>query len=177
MAPQLYTHNANLLKKSNTHLTRIMYPNAEGVIKNNKKYSMAGFKFPMDNQYSKFLFYSSFCMGVSAFIAYIMNDLYITTYLILLFLSSINHWRQPEYGLRRNIDLTVVAIGVFYVLFKIFLLKDEFHRAALLIFGICGVIMFIFEYVLEYLDSPKWIIFHMTLHIYVSCAALLMIFD
>jgi hypothetical protein len=138
---------------------------------------MDGYKIPMTYEYSKFLFYSSFCMGISAFIAYIMNDLYITSYFILLFLTSINHWRQPEYGLRRNIDLTVVAIGFFYVLLKIFLLKDEFHRAGLVILGICGVTMFIFEYALEYFDSPKWIIFHMTLHIYASSAALLMIFD
>lgn len=138
---------------------------------------MAGFKIPMEYAYSKFLFYSSFSMGVSAFIAYIMNDLYITAYLILLCLTSINHWRKPEYGLRRNIDLTVVSIGFFYVLFKLFLLKDEFHRVGLIILGICSILMYIFEYVLEYLDSPKWIIFHMTLHIYASCASLLMIFD
>lgn len=138
---------------------------------------MAGYKLPMEYEYSKFLFYSSFCIGISSFIAYIMNDLYITVYFLLLFLTSINHWRKPEYGLRRNIDLSVVGIGVFYALLNIFLLKDEFHRAALLSLSICGVLMFIFEYVLDYLNSPKWIIFHMTLHIYVSCAALLMIFD
>lgn len=138
---------------------------------------MAGYKFPMDYQYSRFLFYSSFCMGVSAFIAYIMNDLYITVYLIMLFLTSINHWRKPEYGLRRNIDLTIVSLGVGYSLLKIFLLKDEFYRALLLSLGICIMLFFAFEYVLEYLDSPKWIIFHMALHIYASCAALLMIFD
>ena len=138
---------------------------------------MSGYKNPTMVEYSKFLFFSSFSMAVSAFIAYIMNDLYITIYFLLLFLTSINHWRQPEYGLRRNIDLTVVAIGFFYVLLKIFLLKDEFHRVGLICLGICGILMYIFEYILEYLDSPKWIIFHMTLHIYASCAALLMIFD
>jgi hypothetical protein len=138
---------------------------------------MAGFKIPMEYEYSKFLFYSSFSMGISAFIAYIMNDLYITVYFFLLFLTSINHWRQPEYGLRRNIDITVVGIGFFYALLKIFLLKDEFHRVGLIIIGICSVFMYTFEYVLEYFDSPKWIIFHMTLHLYASCAAFLMIFD
>ena len=138
---------------------------------------MSGFKIPMEYEYSKFLFYSSFSMGISAFIAYIMNDLYITVYFLLLFLTSINHWRKPEYGLRRNIDITVVGFGFFYALFKIFLLKDEFHRVGLIIIGICCVLMYIFEYILEYLDSPKWIIFHMTLHIYASCAACLLVLD
>ena len=135
------------------------------------------YKIPMKYEYSKFLFYSSFTIGLSALIAYIMNDLYITSYLILLFLTSINHWRQPEYGLRRNIDLTVVGIGVFYVLLKICLLKDEFHRVGLIILGLCSILMYILEYILQYMNSPKWIICHMTLHMYVSCAACLMIFD
>jgi len=138
---------------------------------------MDGYKLPMTYEYSKFLFYSSFSMGISALIAYIMNDLFITSYLVLLFLTSINHWRQPEYGLRRNIDLTVVSIGVVYALSQIFLLKDEFHRVCLIILAICGSLMFALEYLLVYLDSPKWIIFHMTIHLYTSCAAMLMIFD
>jgi hypothetical protein len=138
---------------------------------------MAGYKLPMCYDYSKFLFFSSFSMGVSAFIAYIMNDVYITVYLILLFLTSINHWRKPEYGLRRNIDLSVVFIGACYATLKIFLLKDEFHRVGLIILAFCGIVFYSIEWILSYLDSPKWIIFHMTLHIYASCGACLMIFD
>ena len=131
---------------------------------------MAGHIFPMCYSYSKFLFYSSFSMLIATII-------YISVYLLLLFLTSINHWRKPEYGLRRNIDLTIVLIGIFYTLFKVCLLKDEFHRVGILILAFCSLLFFILEYVLSYLDSPKWIIFHMTLHIYVSCGAILMIFD
>ena len=138
---------------------------------------MNGHHFPMCYSYSKFLFYSSFSMCVGAFIAYIMNDIYISVYLLLLFLTSINHWRKPEYGLRRNIDLSLVSIGMFYTLLKFCLLKDEFHRVGVLILSCCMMLFFILEYILSYLDSPKWIIFHMTLHIYVSATACLMIFD
>lgn len=138
---------------------------------------MVGHKLPMCYDYSKFLFFSSFSMAVSAFIAYIMNDTYITAYLLLLFLTSINHWRKPEYGLRRNIDLTVVSFGVCYALLQILLLKDEFHRVGLLILGCCGIVFYLLEYLLSYLDSPKWIIIHMALHMYASCAACLVIFD
>jgi hypothetical protein len=138
---------------------------------------MAGHTFPMCYSYSKFLLYSSFLLGISAFIAYIMNDIYITSYLLILFLSSINYWRKAEYGLRRNIDLTVVSIGALYTLLKLFLLKSEFHRVGLLIITLCTMLFFISEHILFYLDSPKWIIFHMALHIYVSYGAFLIIFD
>lgn len=138
---------------------------------------MAGHKFPMDYQYSTFLFYSSFSMGISAFIAHIMNDLYITVYLILLFLTSINLWRQPEYGIRRNIDVTMVSIGWGYSLLKLFLLNEEFNQAIILSLGICIIFFYAFEHLLYYVDSPKWIVFHMALHMYASCAWLWMTFD
>jgi hypothetical protein len=131
----------------------------------------------MSYSYSKFLLYSSCSIGISAVIAYIMNDLYITVYLLLLFLTSINHWRKPEYGLRRNIDLTVVFIGVLYALLNIFLLKDEFHRVGLLIIFFCAIVFYILEHILSYLDSPKWIVIHMALHIYFVCGTFLVIFD
>ena len=138
---------------------------------------MTGHNLPMWYNYSKFLLYSRCTIGISAVIAYIMNDVYVTVYLLLLFLTSINYWRKPEYGLRRNIDLTAVSIGGVYALLNIFLLKDEFHRVGVLILGFCGTLFFLLEYILSYLDSPKWIIFHMTLHIYASAVACLMIFD
>ena len=138
---------------------------------------MAGHIIPMSYSYSKFLFFSSFSMAVSAVIAYIMNDFYITVYMFLLCFTSINHWRKPEYGLRRNIDLTIVSIGILYAVLKLFLLKNEFYRVCLLILGFCGIIFYVLEYILSYLDSPKWIIFHMAIHMYTSCAACLMLFD
>ena len=138
---------------------------------------MAGHTFPMSYSYSKFLLYSSFLIGISAFIAYIMNDLYISVYLFLLFLTSINYWRKAEYGLRRNIDLTVVSIGAIYTLLYLFLLKDEFHRVGLLIIFFCCFLFFILEHILCYLGSAKWIVFHMALHIYFVCGSLLVIFD
>jgi hypothetical protein len=138
---------------------------------------MTGHNLPMCYSYSKFLLYSSCTIGISAVIAYIMNDLYVTVYLLLLFLTSINYWRKPEYGLRRNIDLTAVSIGGVYALLNIFLLKDEFHRVGLLIILFCTIVFFILEHILSYFDSPKWIVIHMALHIYFVCGTLLVIFD
>ena len=135
------------------------------------------FLLPMSYSYSKFLFYSSFSMLISAIIAIIMNDLYITIYFGLLFLTSINYWRKPEYGFRRNIDRLVVYIGVFIMLFQACLLKNEMNRYIYLSMGVCAIIFYITEHIMVYFNNSQWIIFHMTLHIYVSLSVILVIFN
>ena len=138
---------------------------------------MAGHTFPMCYSYSKFLLYSSCAIGISSVIAYIMNDVYVSVYLFILFLTSINFWRKPEYGLRRNIDLTVVYMYVLYTILNIFLLKNEFHRVFLLAVFLSVNLYNVVEYILYYFGSTKWIIFHMAMHIYVSFCIFLVILD
>jgi hypothetical protein len=138
---------------------------------------MEGVNIPMSYNYSKFLFYSSFCMLISTLIAIYMNDIYITIYFFLLFLSSINYWRKPEYGFRRNIDLLVVNLGILGLLSQICLLKNEFCRYVYISLVLCAAMFYIFEHILSYMISAKWIIFHMTIHIYVSAAALFIVFN
>ena len=106
-----------------------------------------------------------------------MNDLYITIYFGLLFLTSINYWRKPEYGFRRNIDMLVVYIGVFIMLFQACLLKNEMNRYIYLSMGVCAIIFYITEHIMVYFNNSQWIIFHMTLHIYVSLSVILVIFN
>ena len=138
---------------------------------------MSSHKLPMSYDYSKYLLYSSYLIVISAVIAYIMNKVYAFVYLILLFITSVNYWRKPEYGLRRNIDLGAVSIGALYASLNLLLLKNEFHRVGLLIIIICTITLFILEHILDYLNSPKWIVVHMILHIYFVCGTLLVIFD
>ena len=118
---------------------------------------MEGVLLPMSYSYSKFLFYSSFSMLISAIIAIIMNDTAVTTYFILLFLTSINYWRRPEYGFRRNIDLFCR-----FVFLSMFLSVSFFY---------------LIEQILVYYRSLKWIAFHMSIHIYVSLSALFIVFN
>jgi hypothetical protein len=138
---------------------------------------MIGYKYPMSYSYSKFLLYSSCTIGISSVIAYIMDDVYISLYLLILFLTSINFWRKPEYGLRRNIDLTVVYMYALYTILNIFLLKDEFHRVILLIVFLSVNLYNVVEQILYYFGSPKWIIFHMAMHIYVSFGIFFVLLD
>jgi hypothetical protein len=138
---------------------------------------MEGVHLPISYNYSKFLFFSSFSMLISTLIAIYMNDIYITIYFFLLFLSSINYWRKPEYGFRRNIDLLIVKIGIISLLSQICLLKNEFCRHIYISLAFCAAIFYIIEHILVYFINVKWIIFHMSIHIYISLAALLIIFN
>ena len=138
---------------------------------------MEGICFPISYSYSKFLFYSSFSMLLSAIIAIIMNDKYISIYFCLLFLTSINYWRRPEYGLRRNIDLCIVYIGEFAILYQLFLLKSEFDRHVVLSILLCVILFYIIEHILVYFKSLKWIIFHMAIHMYSSFTIFFMVFN
>jgi len=127
--------------------------------------------------YSKFLFLSSFSMLVSVIIAIIVNDIYVTLYFLLLFLTSINYWRRPEYGLRRNIDLFVVRCGMIIVFYQVCLLKNEFCRFIFLSMAFCSTMFFVVENILSYLNIVQWVIFHMTIHLYMSLSALFIVFN
>ena len=128
-------------------------------------------------EYGKFLFYSSFCMLFSIFLSYFMGESYYTIYFILLFLSSINHWRKPEYGLRRNIDLFIVYAGVVYTLLRASLLSCEFNRVVILSMLFSCLVFYSVEFICVYKNSNKWVIFHMTLHLYGALMVIFILFD
>ena len=135
---------------------------------------MEGCIYPLDYKYSKFLFYTSFLIGLSFMVALYFNNNYISIYLFLLFLSSINFWRKPKYGLRRNIDRIMIYIGSFNILYYIFLLNSEFNKKIILYLFICIIFFNIMENIYFYLKLNKWIIFHMAIHIYVFIMSLFM---
>jgi len=128
-------------------------------------------------KYGKFLFYSSFCMFFSGWLSYYMDDAYYSIYFLILFLSSLNHWRKPEYGIRRSVDLFIVYSGVIYTLLRICLLKDEFNRYMLLSMLFCLIIFYIIEFIFVYINSNKWVILHMTIHLYAALMIVFVLFD
>ena len=135
------------------------------------------FKISIDRNYCKFLCYSSISILLACIIAYIMDDKYITIYLLFLFLSSINHWRRPEYGFRRRIDLLFVYIGVAAGLIKVCLLKSEFNRVMVLSILACCIVFYLIEYIMVYFNSNLWIILHMTIHMYAALSIIYILFD
>lgn len=132
------------------------------------EYDIHVFEFPLNTNYSKFLFYSSFMIGISSCIAFYMQDTILTIFLFLLFLTSINYWRKPEHGIRRQIDMFLCGICTVYFIIVSFLFLPEFNRVMYINTAICVGVFYIFEYTLCYIRSIKWIIFHMAMHIYTS---------
>jgi len=128
-----------------------------------------GCSLPLPYKYSKYLFCSSFLMSVTALVTLYYDEGYTSLYYFLLFLTSINFWRRPEYGFRRQLDQLLVYSGCLYVLYNVFLvLKTEFQRVTFISLFACVLIFDIIELLLCYFNSTKWIIFHMAIHLYVS---------
>ena len=128
-----------------------------------------GCSLPLPYKYSKYLFCSSFLMSVTALVTLYHDEGITSLYYFLLFLTSINFWRIPEYGFRRQLDQLLVYSGCLYVLYNVFLvLKTEFQRVTFISLFACVLIFDIIELVLCYFESTKWIIFHMAIHLYVS---------
>jgi hypothetical protein len=136
-----------------------------------------GLEYPLQYKYSKYLVYSSFTMSISSLFALYFDEWLTSIYYFILFLTSINFWRKPEYGLRHKIDKILVYIGVVYIFFNQYLLLNkEFYRVALLDMFICILLFFMIEHILCYFHSTKWIIFHMAIHIYVSMMGIFILF-
>jgi hypothetical protein len=43
-------------------------------------------------------------------------DLFVLSLLVLL--TSLNHWHDPQIGIRRNIDIVLIWVGAFYVFIR-----------------------------------------------------------
>lgn len=139
------------------------------------EHDIHAFEYPLNQNYSQFLFYSSFMIGISSCIAFYMNDTFLTLFLFLLFLTSVNYWRKPDYGLRRQIDMFLCGCCAFYFTTIAFLFLPEFNRVMYLNTSICVGVFYILEYVLYYMKNVKWIIFHMAMHMYISFFSVLIL--
>ena len=123
------------------------------------------------------MLYSSFSMCIAALIALYLDETYTSIYFCLLWLTSINFWRKPEYGMRRNIDKLLVYAGVFYIIYNLFILSTEFYKTMWIFCFICILFFDILERIYCYFGSVQWIIFHMAIHIYASMMVLFCIWD
>jgi hypothetical protein len=70
----------------------------------------------VEKKHGIILLTSSLLFGLNSIYGYYnyskFNEIIFTN--TILFLTSINYWRNPRYGLRRNIDITVAVINFCY---------------------------------------------------------------
>ena len=65
-------------------------------------------------QFSKRIFYMSF-FGLASVIAAAYNDCHCCLVCaVCVFVTSINYWRHPTLGVRRNVDMVTCAISLAY---------------------------------------------------------------
>jgi hypothetical protein len=123
-------------------------------------------KYPLSKEYSKFLLSTSYLMSITVVISYLMHDWYTLFFLSMLLFTSINYWRNAAYGIRRYIDITVVMITSCYFVIESIKRQPITNLVIICFYLICIVVFYIFEHIFFYLQNPKWIVMHMTMHIY-----------
>lgn len=133
-----------------------------------KDISEMPFTFPLDYNYSKYLYYTSFFIGVSSFVCLYYGDYMTFLFMFILFLSSIKFWRKPDYGFVRNLDMFICKCITCYFFLNACLYQDEISRNMSIISLLNGIIFYICELICCFFKSTKWIIFHMALHIHLS---------
>jgi len=112
------------------------------------------------------LFYSSFLFFVASIVSFTFRDVLSGWLFLTLFMTSINHWRSPTYGVSRLIDIACCMIMSVYM-YLIFLLKyGSFHAIFFEVLFTIILLVFLVEWVLYLMDHPFWIVFHLIIHTY-----------
>lgn len=124
---------------------------------------------------TKYLFYTSFLFLISSFFIFFYDSFLSSIIIFILFLSSINHWKQPDNFTIKIIDMIIVKIiGVLYTIHSFY--KDEFWRVLSSNIAISIIIFYIIEHVLDFYKNKQWVIFHMAMHIYGAYIFILFLF-
>ncbi len=122
--------------------------------------------FPLCKDYSKFLLSSSWLMSLTILISYLMEDWNTLFFELMLLFTSVNYWRDATYGFRRNIDMFVVIITSCYFIIESVKRQPATNLVIICFYFICSVAFYLTEKLLYYFKNPKWIVLHMSMHIY-----------
>lgn len=129
---------------------------------------MDGCRLPISYEYSKYLYYSSFLIGVSSTISLYYKDYSTLLFMFILFLTSINYWKRPDYGFRRDVDMFLCKVIALFFYLKTTIFYDEFV-SEIFINSLYNIFfLYAMEQILWHYRNKKWIIFHMTIHFYLS---------
>ncbi len=122
--------------------------------------------YPLSKEYSKFLLSTSYLLSITVIISYLMEDWYTLFFLSMLLFTSINYWRDAAYGIRRYVDITVVMITSVYFVIESIKRQPVTNLIIIMFYLICIMVFYLFEQIFYYFTNPKWILMHMTMHIY-----------
>ena len=114
---------------------------------------------------TKYLCMSSLFIGISSIVLFHFKKYVISFLMFVLCLTSINHWRRYEYGgWRQQLDLAWVNVSGLYGMIDTLYYGNEFQRYLCFSMIYC---VWIF-YKISKTSFSQWIVFHMSIHIYVA---------
>lgn len=163
----------NLLEHANNVTVRLSFPN-ELRPRHSKFYwtktrisryaDFVTFIIMIPFEITQYLCVSSVFMGVSSWILFLLGVYDVAFMMGILSITSINHWRKFELGgWRQRLDLVWVNLFFTYMLIKFLFLGDwqQYIAFSLLV---CTLIFF----QISKTSIEKWVIFHISIHLYVS---------
>ena len=74
---------------------------------------------------SNLLFEVSFLIAFTAAYAFIKKKYDLGVVCVLILVTSLIHWSDPKFGIKRNIDIIVVVCGFLYIFARAIILKIE----------------------------------------------------
>ena len=85
------------------------------------------------------IFATSFLILFTAMYAFYKSYYDVAFMCILVFATSINHWRDPQFGFRRNVDMVAVIVGFAYLFVRAIMLgiQSILFWACFAAVGIC----------------------------------------
>ena len=105
----------------------------------------------LEKKYSKWILYNSFNLLITSMIG-LYNNYYMNTLSIFgVFLTSINYWRHPIKGFRRNIDMTMVSLSVIYNTYYVYDCVYGHYYISTIILGITIYMFSVWFYIKKYL--------------------------
>jgi hypothetical protein len=118
------------------------------------------------------LFYSSFLFLIASVVSYSFHDVLSSLFFLALFMTSINHWRYPCYGMNRLLDIACCVLIILYMYLVFLLNYGPFHIIFFEVMFMTIGVVFLLEWILYLAQHPFWIVLHLIIHTY-ACYFLL----
>lgn len=114
-------------------------------------------------KFSRCILFVSFLSVGTSFYAFQVNAHDLMLMPLFVFITSVNYWRFPIYGWRRNIDITAVCSSILYKVYLIQTSPNGFYTSLSLMTGILFYIVgWLFHYYNYYHIST---LFHCGVHL------------
>ena len=130
----------------------------------------------LEEPYSRRVYCTSMLAAVSALVAFSVGRYDFTALAVLVFVNSINYWRHPVPGWRRNLDMLSAAGACWYQMVASFDLHSQFYFIGYWV----TLAMAVFCYQMArrhgrvYLDFDRASRWHMGLHVLANMSNLLL---